>query len=228
MERGSAFTSRAGWMLAFALALYSTWLIGLEWRTSQQHVRAYFSDIEGEVAFHAVNTTISASLLGAAALLMLFSAAVRPGHRRALLISQAAMFAVLAFDDRFMLHERLGDRLDVADHVVMGGWAMLELILLAAFCRPLHVSKAAVRLFGAGVVLFALMFAFDSVVPRDMALRLSIEDLCKTWGAAMFFAAAWTVAAAHLEPDRRKRTDGVVEPVQRWHGAARRSIERPD
>lgn len=214
MAGGTAFPARAAWLIAPLLALYSAWLIGLELRTSQAHVRPYFSDIEGNIAFHAVNTTISASLLGGAALLMLFAAASRGGDRRPLLLSQAAMFGLLAFDDRFQLHERLGERIGVGDHYVMGLWALIELALLAAFCRPRHVSARMAAFFASGGALFALMFAFDTVVPHDMVLRLSIEDLGKTWGAAMFFAAGWDAARAHLQEPAAAPSAVAEDPVE--------------
>lgn len=183
------------------LAIYSVVLAGLELRTSQDHVRPYFSDIEGDVMFHAVNTTLSVALLGGAALLLLFAGFSRRGAgegARAFLLGQAAMFGLLAFDDRFQLHERLGYRLGIGDHYVMLVWAAAELGLLLLFWRPRHVTRRMTALFGAGAGLFAVMLGFDALVPHDMVLRLSIEDLAKTWGAAMFFAFAWEAARLHL------------------------------
>jgi len=51
------------------LAVYSIVLIVIEWQTSQLYVRQFFTDIEGEVFFYAINTTFSVFLLWATALL---------------------------------------------------------------------------------------------------------------------------------------------------------------
>jgi hypothetical protein len=184
------------------LAVYSVLLLWTEWRTSQDHVRQYFSDIEGEVLFHAVNTSLSASLLAGAGLLLAFAAlAQRRGGAKAgrpFLLTQAAMFGLFAFDDRFQLHERLGYRLGVPDHYVMLVWAVAELILLGLYCRPEHVTRRMVILFVAGTAWFAVMLFIDAVVPHDLVLRLSAEDLAKAWGAAMFFWFGWEAARFHL------------------------------
>ena len=191
-------------ILCALLAVYSAALAGLELRTSQDHVRPYFTDIEGEVLFHAVNTTLSVALLAGAALLLLFAALNRrgPGEgARAFLAGQAAMFALLAFDDRFQLHERLGYRLGFPDHYVMLAWAAAGVGLLLLYWRSPHVSRRLTGLFLAGTGLFAVMLGFDALAPHDMVLRLSLEDLAKTWAAAMFFAFAWEAARLQLGRD---------------------------
>ena len=185
------------------LAAYSLWLIGLEMSTSQAQVRPYFSDIEGEVALFAVNTTLSAALLAGSALLLLFAGTRDEGgseKRRFFLLSQAALFGLLAADDRFQVHERAAWRLGVADHYVTFVWALSELALLAAFCRPALLTVRATILFLAGAALFALSFLIDAFAGADAWLRLSAEDLAKTWAAAMFFGFGWEMARFHLRP----------------------------
>lgn len=202
------------------LAAYSAALVGIEWRTSQDHVRQYFTDIEGDVLFYAVNTTLSVFLLAGAALLMAFAALGGGGNRvggsRRFLLTQAAMFGLLAFDDRFQLHERIGYRLGVGDHYVMLAWAVGELALLGLFCRPRHVTRGMAALFVAGGGWFAVMMAFDALMPHDMVLRLSIEDLAKAWGSAMFFGFGWEAARYHLSRDA---SDGEAAPSS-WRALA--------
>ena len=184
------------------LGAYSALLLALEWRTSQDHVRPYFADIEGDVLFHAVNTSLSVFLLAGTALLLLFAALVRTGATvaRPFLLGQAAMFGLFAFDDRFQLHERIGYRLGIADHYVLLGWAAAEAALLALTLRPWMITRRMAALYLAGAGLFGLMLVFDALMPHDMVLRLSIEDLAKAWAAAMFFAFGWDAARFHLRP----------------------------
>ncbi|MGQ0589478.1 MAG: hypothetical protein ACT4N8_08095 [Sphingosinicella sp.] len=186
------------------LAVYSMWLIGLEMGGSQAQVRPYFSDIEGAVTLFAVNTTLSVALLAGTALLLMFAATAdapkRHGSRR-FLVSLAALFALLAADDRFQVHERLGWRLGIPDHYVLVAWGLAGLALLAAYCRPVLVSPRAAVLFAAGAALFGASFAIDAFAASDAWLRLSLEDLAKSWGAAMFFAFGWESARFHLAPE---------------------------
>jgi hypothetical protein len=192
------------------LAAYSLALLVLEATTSQATVRPYFSDIGEDQPLFAVNTTISASLLAGAALLMLFAALSTSSHgsRREgrFLLSQAALFGFLAADDRFQLHERIGWRLGIPDHYVLFVWALLAALALAAL-HPPSPPRRAVALYMAGASLFAAMFVIDAFAPAEAALRLSIEDLCKVWGAAMFFAFGWIAARHHL------RGTGQAEPL---------------
>ncbi len=195
------------------LAAYSAMLMGIEFRTSQETVRPYFTDIEGDVLFYAVNTTLSSFLLAGTALLLVFAASVvreSEGKQQAFFLSQAMMFAFLAFDDRFLLHERIGYRLGVEDHFVMAVWAAAEIALLALFCRPAYVTAQMARLFGAGAGFFVVMFAIDAFIEADLPLRLSVEDLAKTWGGAMFLAFAWCAARSGVEPGRPETSVPIV------------------
>jgi hypothetical protein len=185
------------------LAAYSVVLVGIELRTSQDYVRNFFTDIDGPVPFYAVNTTLSVLLLWSTGLLMLFAAAFLRGVRAAARIrmfymSQAPIFALLGFDDRFLLHERLGFRLNVPDHYVLLVWAAAEVGLLALFFRPKDFTRVELGTFAAAVGLFGVMLAIDALAPERMVLRLSLEDLAKTWSAALFFLFAWTTTLRHM------------------------------
>jgi len=54
------------WLL---VAVYSIGLLLIEWQTSQLYVRQFVTDIQGDVFFYAINTTVSVFLLWATALL---------------------------------------------------------------------------------------------------------------------------------------------------------------
>lgn len=195
-----------------ALIIYSIALIAVELGSSQAAVRPYFADIEGSVPFFAVNTSLSASLLAGAALLLLFAYGNLHGAKlrvRAFLLAQSALFGLLAMDDRFQLHEIISYRLGLeGDHYVMLSWGLMELALLLSFFRIGDTSRGAMAMF-AGAGLFAgIMLIFDIFVPSAMPLRLSIEDLAKTWGAAMFLGFSWQTAGFHLRSEARVRTAG--------------------
>lgn len=209
-------------LFVLGLTAYSAVLLLVEWQTSQEFVRHYFSDIEKGRPFFAINTTLSAFLLLGAAILLVFAASsgVAETVKGAKLFawSQAAMLSLLAFDDRFQLHEALAYRLEIADHFLMLTWAGIELILLAVLSRPMAVPMKAVGHFSAGVCLFVLMMVFDALVPHDMIMRLSIEDLAKSWAAAMFFASAWFFARFQLGLDPDVRTLDQFLAGIAWRG----------
>ncbi len=197
-------------IFVLGLIAYSATLIAIELNTSQDYVRHYFSDIEGVVPFYAINTTLSTVLLAGAALLLVFSALTNTASElrrcRWLLISQAAMFGFLAFDERFQLHEALAWRIGIDDHFIMLFWAVAEAGLLVGLCRLDRVSVRTALLFAAGGAFSFVMMVFDTFVPHDKVLRLSIEDLAKTWAAASFLGAAWFAARFHLGLDPNDRT----------------------
>ncbi|BDI60851.1 hypothetical protein [Qipengyuania nanhaisediminis] len=192
------------------LAIYSAVLVLTEAATSQDYVRHYFADIDGGRPFLAINTTLSTLLLTGGAILLVFAATASgqpPVARRTwLLWSQAGMLAFLAFDDRFQLQEALAYRIGVADHFIMICWAGIEAALILAFARRDSIPVRAFLLVAAGAGLFAIMMVFDALVAHDAFLRLSLEELAKSWAAAMFFAACWVMARFHCGFDREART----------------------
>lgn len=193
-----------------ALAAYSAALLITEANTSQAFVRHYFSDIDGGRPLFAINTTLSTFLLAGAAILLMFAACSgRPEMTREsrwLMWTQAAMLGFLAFDDRFQVHEALAYRVGIADHYIMAAWAALETALLLALARLDQVPLRSFGLVVAGCGFFAVMMLFDSAIPHDAYLRLSIEDLAKSWAAALFFAAAWGLARFQLGLDPQAQT----------------------
>jgi predicted ATP-grasp superfamily ATP-dependent carboligase len=194
-----------------SLVMYSATLLAIELATSQDYARQFFTDIAGDVPFFAVNTTVSMVFLLGGALLLVFAVAMAspvPAAREAhpFFLSQAAMFAFLAADDRFQVHEKLSFRLGVLDEFVLLAWVALELALLLRYCRLRHFTGPSLRFFLAGAVLFGLMFAVDGLAPDRMMLRLSVEDLLKTWSAAAFFAFSYESASWHL----RRHASGIA------------------
>jgi len=176
-----------------ALAIYSIAMLVFEWNHSQDEVRIYLSDIIGEERFYAVNTTICVTLLASTALL--FIVALRLLGPVALLntvrlffVSQILVFGYLAFDDRFRVHEWLGEKLETADHYYLLLVAAAEFLFLLTIGRS-QIQRGKSRLWlTLAAAFFVLMIGVDALAPEDGFLRLSIEDLAKTWGCFFSFS----------------------------------------
>jgi hypothetical protein len=187
---------RFGWIAFPLLIAYSAALIGIEWHTSQDYVRNFFCDIEGPVPFYAVNTTISVFLLWATALLFAVCLACErgdPARRRArwFYLSQILVFAWLGMDDRFKLHEAIAGRLGIGDHYVLSAVAAVEVALLVFLGGAIVFRRAPLIRLGIASMFFVVMLFFDAVYPHDAVLRLSLEDIAKTWGTFFFSLFAW-------------------------------------
>ena len=196
-----SMTKAISWMFFAALAAYSAVLLAIEATTSQDFVRHYFSDIDGGRPFFAINTSLSMLLLVGGAVLLAFAATLQksaPAMAKCFLLSQTGMLCFLAFDDRFQLHEALAYRIGIADHFIMAGWAAMEVGLILALARLDRISFQSFAFVFAGGCCFVVMMLFDAVMPHDLFMRLSIEDLAKSWAAALFFAASWSLARFHL------------------------------
>jgi len=183
--------------------------MALEARTSQNYVRNYFADIEGPRPLFAINTSLSCSLLGGGALLLVFVVTcARQLHLKTTLFlwAQSAMLAFLSFDDRFQVHERLGKRIGIDDSLIIAAWGVLEAGLLLSLARRVDIPLRSAVYVAIGVVFYAVMLGCDGLLASDMPMRLSIEDLSKSWACAMFFAASWTLARFHLQLDPQART----------------------
>lgn len=185
------------------LAIYSAALIGVELRTSQDHVRHYFTDIEGPVALYGINTTVSTFLLWSCALLfsirlLMLEAGSGRSRQKAFCGSQILIFAYLGFDDRFVVHERLSGWLGVHDVWILAGIAALEAACLLLMGELGRRSRAALSYLVLAAIAFLAMAAIDALVPSELSLRLSFEDLCKVWAAFFLFLFAWETLKERL------------------------------
>jgi hypothetical protein len=180
------------YLLLFGLIAYSVSLMVTEVMTSQDYVRLFFTDIKGDIPLYAVNTTVSYSLLWATALLFavcLASLKGEAGKSREFkfYLSQLIIFGYLGFDDRFMVHERVGGETSL---LFIG---MAEAYCLWKYGRVLEQRWQVKRFLILGVLFFGMMMAMDLFGPEYMLLRLSLEDLSKTWANVFFFSFAWTI-----------------------------------
>ncbi len=184
------------------MAFYSLVLIVIEVRTSQDHVRHYFTDIEGPVRLFAINTTLSAFLLWACALifcvvLLVIRGAAGKGRERRFCVSQIAIFGYLGADDRFLLHEQLSDLVPLHDTMILVGVGLLEAAALAWWGDLMNRSGRARFYLALAAILFLAMAAIDAFLPSELTLRLSFEDLSKVWAALFLFLFSWEVLESH-------------------------------
>ncbi len=202
------------------MVLYSIALVAVELRTSQDHVRHYFTDIEGPVRLYAINTTLSVCLLWACALIFgvvllvirgtpgRSSAPFAPlrGDERRFCVSQIVVFGYLGADDRFLLHERLSDVVPLHDTLILVVVGALEAAALALWGDlPRRSGRARVYLLLAAV-LFVVMAAIDAFAPSELMLRLSFEDLSKVWASLFLFLFSWEILEIHVRELRAAAT----------------------
>ncbi len=190
--------TRRTYIIFAALLVYSILLIGVEWFTSQAGVRNYVTDLKGPVLFYGINTTLSAFLMWAIALLHLINISATARYHmesaeRWFLISQIIIFCYLGFDERFQFHERLGQVFHVEDAFILLGIGVIELGCLFGLGK-VHTRPQLQRLslLMAGCC-FGLMVIIDAFFPSGMRMRLSAEDLTKIWAVAFLFLFAWQV-----------------------------------
>lgn len=178
-----------------ALVIYTAVLLVVEWRTSQEFARHYFTDISGPVPFYAVNTSLCTFLLWATSLVFAACFAcgrrMRTSNRQFLFyLSQAVVFAWLGLDERFKFHEWAAGLGGFRDEYVLAAEGLLAAIVLLVLGVEFIRGKAA-RYLAIAVGLAALMFLIDALAPHDLRLRLSVEDLAKTWAGVFLFLFAW-------------------------------------
>lgn len=194
-----------GFIPAAALALYSLALFFFELGTSQEAVRPFFSDIghayqqgyyadaDGFIGY-GINTSLSASLLAGAGLLLLFACFTGDRQRTdqiRLYAAQALIFFYMALDDRLMLHERFADLVGWPSSLPVVAVAAVNGLIYLLWFRGSYITRQMALSFFIGAALFVVMMSLDELVPHDLPGRLSVEDLCKVWAGYCFLRFAW-------------------------------------
>ncbi|MEK8016800.1 MAG: hypothetical protein VSS75_008025 [Candidatus Parabeggiatoa sp.] len=187
---------KASHLLLFLLVgIYSLVLIVIEWQTSQPYVRQFVTDIQGEVFFYAINTTLSVFLLWATALLfgvcLLCIDKVKQPQAYWFYISQIILFIYLGCDERFLIHETMGKWLGRNDAYLLLGLGFIEIGLLAWLGDLRNKPKMARYFLYSAALFFAIMFVIDATFPSRLVLRLSIEELTKLWADICLILFAW-------------------------------------
>ena len=182
----------------FILSIYSAILISLEINVSQEYVRNFFTDIEGDVALYAVNTSLSVLLLLGTSFIFIIVLKTLPKEesskkRIPFYRSQVVLFAYLGLDDRFLIHEYIGYVFKINDAFIFIGLGILEIILILAWNDYQHWSIRTKKYLLLAAAFSILMILIDGAFPREIVPRLSLEDLSKTWANAFIFMFAWSI-----------------------------------
>ncbi|MGL5835867.1 MAG: hypothetical protein ACRC1Z_21950 [Waterburya sp.] len=195
------------WLLL--LVAYSVILMFVEIKTSQDFVRNFFTDIEGSVPFYAINTTLTIFLLWATSLMFMVNLALLAIEKINtsqvfFYRSQACFFCYLGFDERFLVHESIGYFLGINDALVILGLGIIELIFIASWGNYQKWSNATRFYLLEAAICFGLMVIIDGAFPQDMVLRLSLEDLAKTWANVFLFLFSWNIFSDNLTVFKRR------------------------
>ena len=189
---------RIQFILFVLLGLYSTGLLIVEYTTSQNFVRNFFTDISGPTPFFAINTTLCVFLLWATALLFWICTIChdkKAGDNRKLAFywSQIMIFGYLGLDDRFLIHETIGRLTGIEDAFIILAIGGIELILLLFLGNLIRMNKSSKLYLTGAAVSFFTMVIIDGFFPSKMILRLSMEDLSKAWAALFLFLFACSI-----------------------------------
>lgn len=177
--------------LAITLLIYSFAIISAELYGGQDYVRHYVSDIDGEVLLYGINTTLSTIILSITSYTFVICYLMQNGTKviernwHFFFASQAIIFAYLAMDERFMLHERIGYVLGIHDSIPLLFLAVVEFVLLYNFGELTRRRSKEFKSLMAAAICFSIMIIIDAFGPSKGLLRLSLEDLFKIW--AVFF-----------------------------------------
>ncbi|MCW5518103.1 hypothetical protein [Muriicola sp. Z0-33] len=170
------------------LIIYSFFIIYNEFLFGQLHVRQYLTDIKGDVILFGINTTFTTIFLVLIAYnFFLCTVNYKKSEKSDLpfFVFQTALFLYLAIDERFMIHESLGYHLGFKDAFLLVSIGLFELIILYYY-KELNWKKT-VKSYALylGGLFFGIMILIDTFGAKNGILRLSFEDLSKTW--AIFF-----------------------------------------
>jgi len=189
-------------LLLLILIIYSLTLLWIEWQLSQPVLRYYVTDIHGPVLFYGINTTLSTFLLWAIALIFVICLhCLEPGAQKQYLfyVSQIIMFIYLGIDERFLIHETIGQWLGRNDAYLLLGFGIIEASLLIILGQLWQQSLKALYFIGGAGVLFAIMVLIDAFLPAQMLWRLAFEELTKLWADILLFLFAWEILQQHLQ-----------------------------
>ena len=202
-------------ILIIFLILYSITLLTIEFLTSQDFVRNFLTDIEGPVPFYAINTSLSSLLFILTGVLFFISYQLidkTPNNTRELrfYLAQIFIFLYLGLDDRFMFHEKMKHHIGIDGDIVLGLLVVIEFFIIVYLgnISERDVSTK-ISLLLAGIFTF-IMLLFDHIVPQKMVLRLSIEDLSKTWSAFFLLMFSWNIVSNNIKLIKKIRSDEVT------------------
>ena len=113
-------------------------------------------------------------------------------------ISQVLIFLYLGIDDRFYFHERLYHHIGVPGDGIIILIGIVELIILFTIGRITERNSSIKNSFYLMCLFAFFMILIDLLVPENMLLRLSLEDLSKTWSAFFVSRFAWLILSENI------------------------------
>jgi len=195
--------TRSRIVLFLLVAIYTMALMMIEWQTSQDFVRQFVTDIgKNQILFYGIHTTLSVFLLWATALIfglcLLYIDKVKQRQEYFFYLSQIIMFTYLGFDERFLIHENIGQWLGRNDAYLVLGLGFIEIGLLVWLGNLRQKTKAARYFLYSAAIFFAMMVIIDAKFPSKMLLRLSLEEITKLWADICLISFAWEILKQHI------------------------------
>ncbi|EMR03949.1 hypothetical protein [Cesiribacter andamanensis] len=183
--------------ISILLIVYSILLLVTHTLTSEKYVRPFYTDITGEVYGYGVNTSLSAFFLGSTAVVFLLCLAFIKNEsqkdEKIFYYSQIILFIYLAIDERFQVHD-VDPIIRYHGDMILPMLGLLQIYLLFRYGHMLSKPKKVQLPLIIASALFVVMVFVDIVGPKiSLPLRLSIEDLSKTWANAFFFLFSYNV-----------------------------------
>ncbi|MFO8129536.1 MAG: hypothetical protein R6T99_06505 [Bacteroidales bacterium] len=179
------------WLLFGLLILYTLGILVLSVINFDGWVIPLYREIRGPSYFFALNTTLTMFFLWGSALLFIVNAMVESmlqnrTRKIVFYVSQAIIFFYMGFDDRFILHEKIGAVLSIDDAFVIIIFGIIEMLILVFYEKiqkqPLSRWK---YLLMAGIGFAIMAIADIKFIPLEAygINRTLLEDIPKTWAA---------------------------------------------
>ena len=152
--------------------------------------------------FYGINTTLTVFLLWATSLLFFVSYVITGKSEyendKRFYLSQTIVFAFLGFDDRFLIHEKIGETTGINDALLLLIIGVAEVVLILWIGRIMARSREIQLCLLLSSLLFGLMIFIDGFLPPGMLFRLSAEDLSKTWACFFLFLYSWNILMSQI------------------------------
>jgi len=203
------------------LCVYTVAMIAIELRLGKEHVRGYFEDIVAgrdypliHKVMYGINTSIDVALLAAISVLFLVCVSVsryasKVSSRLWFECSEVLFFLFAACDERFMIHEKLGNVTSVDNSVYVVLLGVVELLLLYYPGRVLQQPWRLKAWLIPVTVCVGISIGLDAAFPTKASEMLTIEDLAKTWAMVFMLIYAWQYCMDAIRSAMRATPDEV-------------------
>lgn len=187
------------WLLLGVMIMYTLGILILSLINFEGWVMPLYEDIYGPSYLFALNTTLTMFFLWASAILFIVNVMVESmleNRTRKIIfyLSQTIIFFYLGFDDRFRIHEGIGDILFFDDAYVIIILGIIEFLILVFYEKILRQPLIRWRYLLIAGILFVIMAVADlkSLPLEEYGINDTlIEDIPKTW--AGFFLMLYPV-----------------------------------